>query len=266
MEEKLKAVIAGLETKDSNFELDDFLDADSGRVNRITRRIAEDESERKRLLRILKKFEQAEVRLSSREDSALLFAHIEKEEANALRPPAEADPQPQKVTNGYGKDFKIALQKGIDDLENRKFQNFIRSIYPEAESQRLIAQKQEKYLISKLTRFPILARELIREFRLLQELKAAPLESEGRTVVSFDLPADPTWKKKLGSIGRNIPDQPARKIRFELVNGNWRFFDSNKKIREEMKRQKLGLPAGGGISLEWKRTKQGWRISSIPFF
>lgn len=266
LEEKMKAVIAELEKSDADSNLDDFLSANFDKANSIARRISDNPSEKERLLRVLKKFEQAKVHLSDRSDTAMFIVSLEKEEAKALRPPKIVTQTKQVTINGYGDNLKAALRKGIEDLEKEKFQNFIRSIYPTAEVQRLIHQQQETPLISRLKTYPILYMELIREFRVLLELKSVPVEMEGRTVVSFNLPADPKWKKRLGPLGKGIPDQTAREVRFELIDGNWRFFDGDKKLRQQMKRQQMGLPAGGGISLEWKRTKQGWRISSVPFF
>ncbi len=267
LEEKMKAVIAELEKGNSASGLDDFLSTDSGsKANSISKRIENDPAERKRLLRVLKKFEQAKVHLSDRSDTAMFIVSLEKEETKELQPPKVITQEKEVTINGYGDNLKAVLHKGIRDLEKEKFQNFIRSIYPAAAVQRLIHQQQETPLISRLKTYPILYMELIREFQVLLELKPEPVEMEGRTVVSFNLPADPKWKKRLGPIGKGIPDQTARDVRFELVEGNWRFFDADKKLRQEMKRQQMGLPAGGGISLEWKRTKQGWRISSVPFF
>ncbi len=266
LEEKMKTVVEVLEKSGSTEKLDEFFSADSDKISSISKRITDDPAERDRLLRVLKKFEQAKVHLSDRADTAIFIVNLKKEETKSLRPPKVITQTKQVTTDGYGDNLKAALHKGIADLEKEKFQDFIRSIYPEAEVQRLIHQKQETPLISRLKTYPIIYMELIREFRVLLELKPVPVEMEGRTVVSFELPADPKWKKRLGRIGKGIPDQTAREVRFELVDGNWRFFDADKKLRQEMKRQQMGLPAGGGISLEWKRTKQGWRISSVPFF
>ncbi len=266
LEEKLKAVIAELEKGDSASGLDDFLSADSSKTNSISKRITDDPAEKKRLLRVLKKFEQAKVHLSDQSDTAMFIVSLKKEETKGLRPPKVITRTKEVTIDGYGDNLKAALHKGIDDLAKDKFQNFIRSIYPTEEVQRLIHQQQETPLISRLKTYPILYVELIREFQVLLELKPEPVEMEGRTVVSFKLPADPKWKKRLGPIGKRMPDQTAREVRFELVDGNWRFFDGDKNLRKEMKRQQMGLPAGGGITLEWKRTDSGWRISSVPFF
>ncbi|MBL4885258.1 MAG: hypothetical protein JKY95_12075 [Planctomycetaceae bacterium] len=267
--ENLQALIADLEKGDSTSKLEELIDSDSARVIAIPQQIAKSDAERKRLLRVLKKFEQAEFFMSSRGDAASLVVKIEKEETKVLRSPVKAN-QPQEIeVNGYGKDLNIVLQKGIDDLDNTRFQDFIRNIYPEAEVARLIDQKQEEHIVSRFKTYPILKQELVRELKLLQQLKPEPVELAGRTVVSFELPKNNRWKTKLVTVNaslRNIPEEPARSVRFELVNGNWRFFDGGKKLTEEMKRQQSGLPVGGGIALEWKRTKSGWRISAIPFF
>jgi hypothetical protein len=108
---------------------------------------------------------------------------------------------------GYGSDLEVALQSAIDSLEAGAIPEFVGNMFPLTELNRLRDNADAQvHLDTRLQVFPAMAEAMKAE---LQECLDAGI-SQGEAIAEVILVK-----------GRRTP----RVVRFQLVGGNWRFYD-----------------------------------------
>ncbi|HIK93633.1 MAG TPA: hypothetical protein EYG03_16920 [Planctomycetes bacterium] len=165
--------------------------------------------------------------------------------------PAATD-RPSGPIHGLGSDLKRMLTQAAALLDSGKQEEFVRSVYPLPELANLAQADNMQRLLSRLKSQPKMAEAMIRD---LTAAAAADNRNSGATT-DITLPA--IDKQKSGRI-----------LKFELVEGNWRFFDGGKQHRNlyrQLTSASIGshtVPGSKG-SMVLYRFNGNWRLHAMP--
>lgn len=162
------------------------------------------------------------------------------------------DDKPLGKPVGLGSDLSMMLEAAARLLEDGKTEEFIQNVYPYPELARLSEADLMERLLLRISTSPEMKAAMIRD------LKAAAAEKATVSGNDAEVKLPPLVAR----------DEP-RILKFELVDGNWRFFDGQKESRD-MYRQLVtaDIPAvtipGSRGRMVLARSGENWRLSSEP--
>jgi len=143
-----------------------------------------------------------------------------------------ADPDDDKLqkAGGYGGDLPRTLDSALQALDRGEFESFIDALYPLGELGRLKAENGRGKLIAELKSRPEMVESMRRD---LQHCKKNPAEfNSDKTLATFTMPVAVKGAK------------PAQKtVKFQRVDGAWRFYDNSTPARRELARMARLKPA-----------------------
>ena len=253
-EEALADAIACLEKKDYRRFFEYHLPVDTLRglrqqatLDQAAQSLDAAEEQVERLLTLLRKLRDVK---PTYDDDRLVatFRLVDKGEAGKPYEPPPVDKT--QVVPGYGDDLAAVLEKGIKALEAGEHRAFIENLYPADEVRRLKKDEQKfEQLLLQLENHPAMAKQMLAD---LQDLK-------GKTIAIGN-------QKKAATIRLRDagPRTQARDVKFELVDGSWRFFDASPKLFEQIVRQSKLTPVGQVTTIEFERLGDHWRMVRFP--
>lgn len=163
---------------------------------------------------------------------------------------------PTGSTRGLGSDAAQALTRAVSLLNEDRFEEFVRAMYPLGELGQLTQGDAMTRLVFRIKSVPAMKTAMI------QDLTAAAAVA-GKS----EIEADRTMKIPL----THSAGGSDRFLRLELVQGDWRFSDSSAQIREkqqELVQQPIpGITVPGtegSLVLQWDRDLQSWRLTTMP--
>ncbi len=165
--------------------------------------------------------------------------------------PAATD-KPAGQIHGLGSDLRQMLTQAAALLDSGKQEEFVRSVYPLPELAVLAQADNMQRLLSRLKSQPQMAEAMIRELR-------AAAASAGQT-------SGPAAKITLPATGKQ---ESGRILKFDMVEGNWRFFDGGKQHRDVYHRlasAPIGshtIPGSRGSMILY-RFNGSWRLHAMP--
>ena len=167
--------------------------------------------------------------------------------------PTIAD-RPKQPVIGLGSDLQQMLLQAAKLLDARKYDDFVNSVYPLAELARLEQEDGMERHILRITSRPEMKEAMLRDLKAVYDSPQAVTVSG--SMAEANLPA-------------LVPGDTPRIIRFELVDGNWRFFDGGRSTHEEQK--KLVEKSAGGYTLPGSKGSMvlsysdgSWRLIGMP--
>ncbi len=144
---------------------------------------------------------------------------------------------------GWGDDLDQVLTSALSSLNDEDYATFVERIFPAAEVVQMQSSDGMDLLLLKLETYPEMAEAMQRD---LEQCQSARAEIEG-DVAEFTL-----------TEGRQNPQT----VKFQLVDGNWRFYDSITPVREEA--AAFAAEAGGDgddiLTIELERIGNEWRL------
>jgi hypothetical protein len=168
----------------------------------------------------------------------------------------------QKLTQ-LGSDLKVVLKQASKLLDDGDYKEFVEGLFPASEIARLKTPgaMQELLLLfqrgpdsapfveggKRMTGSPLLI-SLKADLALLQTM--TPEVAEQGKLAVFHIDAK--------------PDQPARDIKFQLVEGSWRFFDNAERITNELSAQSKLKPRSAVVVVQMERVGGNWRFIELP--
>lgn len=162
------------------------------------------------------------------------------------------DDRPLRPASGLGSNLQTMLGAAANLLKENKTEEFILHVYPLAEVARLAEADFRSLLVKRVESRPEMRDAMIRD--LEQASKATP--SIGGANATVKLPP-------------LVAGDRERELRFQLVEGNWRFFDGNADTRAEFRRLVQGkipavtIPGAKGVLL-LVRYGENWRMTAPP--
>lgn len=160
---------------------------------------------------------------------------------------------------GFGSNFSNAMFAAAGTLDSGNLEKFVRGMYPLQELARVTKGDQLKRLLFRLTQNPEMAKTMTKDLQLVANSKDVTVRktADGKTsVATVRLP--PTTR-----------DGKPREFRFELVDGNWRLFDSLREARAEHTKL-LAAPVAGytipgqQVTLMMQWSDDSWRLIGEP--
>lgn len=182
-------------------------------------------------------------------------------EAREIAPPSE----PKNVPNlmappvgpmpGLGSDLKAALTQAVQLLKADRIEEFVRATYPPGELGVLTQQDGLERLVFRISQVSAMKDAMIRD------LEAA--------VAAAGAVSGPT--EEIAIPDTNSSPGAPRLLKFELVNGDWRFADTGaatRQLQQELVSQpipgKIIPGTEGTLILHLDRDLQSWRLSTLP--
>ena len=167
--------------------------------------------------------------------------------------PTIAD-RPKQPVIGLGSDLPQMLLQAAKLLDARKYDDFVNSVYPLAELARLEQEDGLERHILRITSRPEMKEAMLRD---LKDVYDSPQAATVRgSLAEVNLPA-------------LVPGDAPRTVKFELIDGNWRFFDGGRSTREEQKQ--LVEKSAGGYTLPGSKGSMvlsysdgSWRLIAMP--
>lgn len=170
-----------------------------------------------------------------------LTAHEEPTE-----PAVTEEPQTPAIPDvaGWGDDLDQVLASALAALNEEDYESFVEHIFPANEVVHMQSNDGMELLILKLETYPEMVEAMQRD---LEQCQSAAGASDG-DVAEFTL-----------TEGRRNPQT----VKFQLVGGNWRFFDSITPVREAA--TLVASSAGGDgddiVTIEMERIGREWRLA-----
>lgn len=231
-------------------------------------------AEIRRLHAVLSLFAEQPVQLFESGTEAESRVKITPEVARKLSPPPPPKTPPATSGRdtpqaaGYGDDPQRALASAIRDLEAGNHREFLRSMFPLAELERLRASGQEDACLKRFAEDKVQPQLMIDDLRRMTREKPEFTTENGIRYAVYAIETDP---RSLNSRDNSykierLLSPPPRACILELSGGHWRLHDGNREAREQVKHQRRPGVEEGTIGLRWQRTDAGWRLSEIPFF
>lgn len=160
--------------------------------------------------------------------------------------------RPSGQIKGLGADLQKALASAVEMLESGKITEFIEHAFPLPDLARISEGVSLRRYAERMAAAPRMVEAMIRD---LKHAAAADIEiSDGIGTVQVPSLAD---------------DNSSRTLKFELVEGNWRFHDGNRDERETQRR--LATAKIGSVTAEKRqstmmliRYQDNWRLISMP--
>jgi hypothetical protein len=144
---------------------------------------------------------------------------------------------------GWGDDLDQVLSSALSALNEEDYATFVEHIFPAPEVVLMQSSDGMDLLLLKLETYPEMAEAMQRD---LEQCQSAQAEIDG-DVAEYTL-----------TEGRENPQT----VKFQLVGGNWRFFDSITPAREEA--AAIAAEAGGDgddvVIIELERIGDEWRL------
>ena len=167
--------------------------------------------------------------------------------------PTIAD-RPKQPVIGLGSDLQQMLLQAAKLLDARKYDDFVNSVYPLAELARLEQEDGMERHIMRITSRPEMKEAMLRDLKAVYDSPQAVTVSG--SLAEANLPA-------------LVPGDAPRTVKFELIDGNWRFFDGGRSTREEQKQ--LVEKSAGGYTLPGSKGSMvlsysdgSWRLIGMP--
>lgn len=184
-------------------------------------------------------------------DADRLVATFQLVDKGAAGPPYEPPAMdPTQKVPGYGDDLSTVLEKGMKALEAGEHRKFVENLYPADEVRRLKKDEARfEQLLQQLKDQPAMAKQMAAD---LKELQGKTIQIDGQKN---------TATIHLRDTGARTQ---ARIVKFELVDGSWRFFDETPKFFKEIVRQSKLTPVGQVTTIEFERLGDRWRMVQFP--
>ncbi len=173
------------------------------------------------------------------------------------KPPANLpalESAPKVDSEGLGGDLKKALASATRLLQADETEQFIRAMYPLPKLGRLTNSDELRKLLGRLKANPAMKEAMLRDLQFAARSEIDVKES----VAEVTLPP-------------LVQGDPERTVKFEKVQGNWRFFDSDAPTRslhaELMKSPVAGFTIPGVetvLVLKWFEDEECWRLLRMP--
>ncbi len=160
--------------------------------------------------------------------------------------------RPAGNVTGLGANLNKTIQAAIALLELGRTEQFVRSLYPLPDLARLEEGDQMKRHLFRLTSNKSISDTMLRDLRAC--LSGAIQQNQNIATVSLPPLV--------------VGDDP-RIVKFELIDGNWRFFDSSRTTREQHKSLlqadigSFSIPGTRG-SMLLSRVGDSWRLIAMP--
>lgn len=186
------------------------------------------------------------------EVTAYLNAETSDTEQPASLPAVNATPH-VGIAKGYGMEFPVVLKTAVAELKAKKYETFLVAMLPLSEVARLDQSSQLDVTAAIFETHPEMAAAMISDLEAIAKLNPQPKGS----LVSVPLPSP-------------ISGESPREIRFQLVAGNWRFFDQTSEVQKTLvpilkSEPKVAVSnTGAGAALEFERIRDHWRIKRLP--
>lgn len=165
--------------------------------------------------------------------------------------PEMAD-KPRGTISGLGSDLPTMLTKAAGLLEADKVEEFIRNVYPLAELAQLSEADSMERMILRVSSIPDMKSAMIQD---LKDCAAADHQITGAEASVLLPPL--------------VPGDRDRVLKFQRVDGNWRFFDGGQKTRAAYRKLVVAdvpsvtqLASAGVIVLS--RQGENWRLTAPP--
>lgn len=156
-----------------------------------------------------------------------------------------------KVPPGLGDDLEVVLKSAISLLETGNLRGFVLNLFPEPEARRLQGSADLEDLILVLNDQQAMVSTMLADLITLQTL--TPTVADG--VAGF---------KQVVATARG---DRIHTVRFQLINGNWRFYDNVSAARSRIDQFS---PAALDIDrdrpvVRWEMLGSRWRLHSLDF-
>ncbi len=131
--------------------------------------------------------------------------------------------------SGFGDDLKTVLARAVEVLtdsnspKDSRLDDFVSSVFPVSELYKPDSGLRTTHWFERIEWSQALVDSMVTDLQALQTL--TPQYEDDGNIASFVIPGEVREQ----SAGTRDPD---RLIRFELVDGNWRFFDNTRRARE----------------------------------
>ena len=190
------------------------------------------------------------------DDKSVAVAHYKLPELKAAKPTVSKlnpfeDRKPTKAVSGLGGDLKVMLTKASALVEAGKLEEFVRSVYPIPDVARFEDQEEMQQHLERI-KSDEMKTAMVKD---LKEAAAATAEIQGDLATVKLTPL--------------VDGDPDRHFKFEKVDGNWRFIDSDKQKRQEL--VKLATHQSAAPQREptqgvivFTRTESGWKMMTMP--
>lgn len=144
---------------------------------------------------------------------------------------------------GWGDDLDQVLSSALSALNDEDYATFVERIFPAAEVVHMQSSDGMDLLLLKIETYPEMAEAMQRD---LEECQSARAEIDG-DVAQFTL-----------TEGRENPQT----VKFQLVGGNWRFYDSITSVREEAAASAAEAGSDGDdiVIIELEQIGNEWRL------
>ncbi len=158
--------------------------------------------------------------------------------------PSLTDPHADSVTlpPGFSDDLSECLMQAADALAGGALPTFISKMLPPSDFRDYAAGPNGLELVQFLGHSPAMVTAMETELRTLAQ--QTPVLKEDGTVATFE--------------------HNGRMIRFELVDGSWRFFDDSLPVRSVLFQQSQQQPADVRVTLRFERIGDDWRAYGWP--
>jgi hypothetical protein len=153
---------------------------------------------------------------------------------------------------GLGDDLDSVLAQAVQLLQRKDYAGFVASLFPVSEVERIqLRENGTDEILLVLEQQPQMIGAMLRDLSKLRSLDPVTSTAD---LVEFELPPP-------------VESEPPRIVRFQLVDGNWRFFDNSSQMRAQIRQYAAGHagPAPGEMTITWERLGQDWRLSSLDF-
>lgn len=191
-----------------------------------------------------------------------------------LKLPALTADEGGNSQQGYGGDLLAAIGRGIQSLEEGKYEEFVDNMYPLGELARLQERGGRERLLERLKKDGPLVLAMVQD---LKRCQTAVLTYDRNNQEATILIRGSGTVQNESKEGVTMSYPRGRAIMFQLVRGNWRFFDETsvayKKIQSELKRSPVEIAAKLPTEkkpekipsqvLQMEKIGDEWRIQSL---
>ncbi len=210
-----------------------------------------------KLTEILKSMQDAEIVVDRSGKTVRFVKQEELPKADRLQSRYSSAEKPTEP--GYGDDLTIAIESALQDLKAGNYEVFMAGMLPQSTVLMMKTDDRWDGMVQSLSGDSTIVTRMIEDLSTL--VKATPV-IDGATA-EFTLP-------NVVSITRGrrteIAEVGERIIRFSLIEGSWRFFDSNASTANELDAALNRDATGESLKSELVLEKIGsdWRLSRMP--
>lgn len=161
------------------------------------------------------------------------------------------------ATQGYGNDLKKTLAAGVADLEGDRIKEFVNKMLPPQAIRLMTNGPAGKTRLDMLSKDSLLVSRMLDDLRLLQKLTPEIKDDVAEYVVAAQIfPAPQNAQIRPNPNGLK---PPGRRIRFSLIDGDWRFYAG---VSAEQVAASVSDSTQPSITLEL--VGESWRLVSLP--